>query len=187
MFRKGIGIILALLSLFLSGCSVDGPISEIDADGKLRLELVLPKSRYRENEAITCHAVLTYVGEKDTFTFLAGEPVVMFAIGGGEYFNGDYDLVQKEAYYPQKIEKNQPIEYPFQKYIGVHLGSVEKAVRFWKEFLAQEDLILAPGKYEIIASINYGLSPEDLPHYTANDLSSGNRLTVRHKIRVERN
>ncbi len=174
MLRKAIIIVAALILASLSGCSVDGPVSVTDQDENLSLELVLPKSRYREDEEITCKAVLTYVGDDQTFEFFTGDPLLKFAIGGGEYFNGDLDLVQRDVICPQKIEKGVPVEYPFKKYMGRHLDSDESAVKFWKEFLAQEQLILPPGKYEIIARVSYT---------SARDTSSV--LTVRHKIQVQ--
>lgn len=175
MFRKVIIIMAALILTSLSGCSVDGPVSVIDQDENLRLELVLPKSKYQKDEEITCKAILTYIAEGQTFEIFTGDPVVMFAIDGGEHFRGDLDLLQK-GLYAQKIEKDEPVEYPFKKYVGRHLGSDEDAVKFWKEFLAEQQLILPPGKYEILAKVNYRLSPKDrYPTF----------LTVKHKIRVQ--
>lgn len=174
MLRKAIIVVAALILTSLSGCCVDGPVSVIDQDQNLSLELLLPKSRYQKDEEITCKAVLTYVGEDQTFDFFTGDPAVKIAIGGGKYFKGELDLVQRDVIVSQKIEKGAPIEYPLKKYTGTHLKSDEDAVQFWKEFLAQEQFALPPGKYEIIAKISYT---------SAKDISSV--LTVKHKIQVQ--
>ncbi len=174
MLRRLIIMMTVLILASLSGCSVDGPVSVIDQDENLSLELVLPKSRYQKDEEIICKAVLTYIGEDQTFEFFTGDPAVMLAIDGGEYFNGDLDLIQRDVRLSRKIEKGAPVEYPLKKYAGIHLESDEDAVQFWKEFLEQEQLILPPGRYEIIAKISYT---------SAKDTSS--ILTVRHKIQVQ--
>ena len=175
MLRRVI-IIAVFLLTFLSGCSADGPVSVIDQDENLSLELVLPKSKYQEDEEIICKAVLTYIGEDQIFEFSTGDPAVMFAIDGGEYFKGDLDLIQRDVLLPRKIERSTPVEYPFKKYTGTHLDSDEDAVKFWRKFLAREQLVLAPGKYEIIAKVHYRpLSKDDNPSV----------LTVRHKIQVQ--
>ena len=174
MLRKLIIMMAAFILASLSGCSVDGPVSVIDQDENLSLELILPKSRYQKDEEIICKAVLSYIGEDQTFEFFTGDPTVKIAIGGGKYFKGELDLVQRDVIVSQKIEKGAPVEYPLKKYAGIHLESDEDAVRFWKEYLAQEQFTLPPGKYEIIAKISYT---------SAKDISSV--LTVRHKIQVQ--
>lgn len=57
-----------------------------DGEEQLRLELILSAREYKADEPIECKAVLSYVGEGKTLEFYTGDPVVMFAIGGGQFF-----------------------------------------------------------------------------------------------------
>ncbi len=104
MLRRVI-IIAVFLLTFLSGCSADGPVSVIDQDENLSLELVLPKSKYQEDEEIICKAVLTYIGEDQTFEFSTGDPAVMFAIDGGEYSRAILTLSRETCFFPKKSKE----------------------------------------------------------------------------------
>ena len=147
--------ILGVLIVF----SID-TVKEQTRDLPLQLEIELSDSVYRAGDPIDCKAILSYVGEENSFKFYSGEPVVMFAIGGDGYFNGELDLLNK-GMYCYSIERGTAIEYPFKKYIGNHFNSDENAVDFWREFSEEKDLVLKPGEYEIFARCSYSLNPGD--------------------------
>ncbi len=153
-------ILLLMLVVFmmpsLSACSKD-----TRRDRNLQLELVCSQSVYDSNEPIDCTAILSYIGEEDSFDFYTGDPAMMFAIGGGQYFNGQSDLLQLDVFNHFTIEKDHPIEFPFVKYMGFHLGRDQDAVDFWNEFLAKDEFLLEPGDYEIFAAVWYVLTPGD--------------------------
>jgi hypothetical protein len=86
-------------------------------DKNLQLALVFSKPVYNSHEPIICKAILSYIGEEAFFDFYSGKPVIMFAIEGDRYFNGQKDLLQK-GLYSCTIKKNYPLEYPFKKYKG---------------------------------------------------------------------
>lgn len=130
-------------------------IKESD-DEELQLELILSAEEYKASEPIECKAVLSYTGDEESFEFLSGNPVVMFAIDGGKYFDAERDLLNKGVD-PQIIYKDEPIEFPFEKYVGWHLNTDEAAVSFWENFLMDEELVLEPGEYEIFAQCWYML------------------------------
>lgn len=151
--------------------------SDTKANGskeKLQLELILSAREYKAGEPIECKAVLSYVGEGESFEFYSGDPIVMFAIGGGQHFNGEKDLLNK-GQYSQIIYKNEPIEFPFVKYVGWHLNTDEDAVSFWEDFLVDEELTLEPGEYEIFAQCSYALEPG----------SESTTITVSEKVTVK--
>lgn len=127
-----------------------------DGEEQLRLELILSAREYKADEPIECKAVLSYVGEGKTLEFYTGDPVVMFAIGGGQFFNGEKDLLNK-GQYSKTIRSGKPIEFPFKKYVGWHLNTDEAAVSFWENFLKDDELVLEPGEYEIFAQCAYAL------------------------------
>lgn len=139
----------------------------------LKLELVLSDTVYKANEPIECKAILSYVGSEESFQFYSGDPVIMFAIGGGEYFNGETDLLNK-GQRVITIQKNNPIESPFVKYQGWHLNSDAEAAAFWQSFLNEEDLVLEPGDYVIYAQCAYAL--EQGGEYTI--ITTSKRITV---------
>ncbi len=153
-------ILLLMLVVFLmpslSACSKD---TTVGRDRNLQLELVCSQSVYDSNEPIDCTAILSYIGEEDSLDFYTGDPAVMFAIGGGQYFNGQRDLLQRHSLNQHTIEKDHPIEYPFIKYMGTHSNKDQDAVDFWNEFLAKDEFLLEPGDYEIFAAISYMLTP----------------------------
>ena len=125
-------------------------------DEELQLELILSAEEYKAGEPIECKAVLSYTGEDECFEFLSGDPVVMFAIDGGKYFDAEKSLLNKGVD-PQIIYKDEPMEFPFKKYVGFHLNTDEEAVSFWENFLKDEELVLEPGEYEIFAQCWYVL------------------------------
>lgn len=129
-----------------------------DFNEMLQLELIMSDCVYEANTPIDCKAVLSYTGDEDFFHFYSGDPVIMFAIGGPGYFNGESDLLNKGAYL-YTINKDNPIECNFKKYIGNHLNTDEAAVDFWKRFVEEDDLLLDVGDYEIFAKCSYSLSP----------------------------
>lgn len=152
-------LVMLSIGMALTGCAKDVPnLKEYDGEERLQLELVLSDGEYKAGEPIECKAVLSYVGKEETFEFYSGDPVVMFAIGGGQYFNGEKDLLNK-GQYSQIIHKGEPIEFPFVKYVGWHLNTNEAAVKFWENFLMDEELVLEPGEYEFFAQCSYMLEP----------------------------
>ena len=58
------------------------------------------------------------------------------------------------------IEKDHPIEFPLEKYVGSHYNTDQDADDFWDEFMAEEEFLLEPGDYEVIANIMYTLTDE---------------------------
>lgn len=120
----------------------------------LQLELQMDKTSFSPNEPITCKAVLKYTGSESNYTFYSGEPIIMFSISGGEYFNGESDLINK-GIYKQTILKDEPIEVPFTSYIGWHLNSDQDAVDFWNSFSNNKELMLPAGEYVLMAKVIY--------------------------------
>lgn len=167
-------VVLSMVMTLIACTKVNSDTKANDSQEKLRLELILSAKEYKAGEPIECRAVLSYVGEGTSFEFYSGDPIVMFAIGGGQYFNGEKDLLNK-GQYPRIIYKNEPIEFPFVKYVGWHLNTDEGAVSFWKEFLMDEELVLEPGEYEIFAQCSYALEPG----------SESTTITVSEKVTVK--
>jgi len=175
LFRVGIPIMIVIILLIagkhlfavnwsISTVSNDANVVKHSSDDEgdeselLQLELILSHDEYKANTPIDCKAVLSYVGEADYFEFCSGEPLVMFAIAGGEYFKGELDLLNKGQCF-WKITKYEPIEVPFRKYKGWHLNTDKEAVLFWESFLVDEELKLEPGEYEIFARCVYASEP----------------------------
>lgn len=155
--RQFMCLVVLFMGVALIGCTKANPNpKEHDGEDQLRLELMISAGEYKADEPIECKAVLSYVGERETFEFYSGDPVVMFAIDGGQYFNGEKDLLNK-GQYSHIIHKGEPIEFSFVKYVGWHLNTNEAAVSFWKNFLMDEELVLEPGEYEIFARCSYML------------------------------
>lgn len=125
-------------------------------DNNLRLELMTSNEIYQSDEAIKCYVKLSYIGEENSFIFYSGSPVIMFALEGGEYFNGEWDLMNKglDRY---EIFKKEPVEYAFKKYMGNHLNTDTRAVDFWRNFMSSDELKLDPGEYKIFARVSYYL------------------------------
>lgn len=168
--------LICLLIAVMSGCLVSCTKRNMVSDDFLQLELILSDTEYAVGEPIECKAILTYIGKGDSFTFYPNDPIVKIVIGGGEYFNGEADLVSKDIILPTvTIYKDQPMEFPFVKYGGSYLGTDEKAAVFWEEFLAEEELLLEKGEYEMIA---YCLYNTELP-------GKWETLMVREKIIVQ--
>lgn len=141
-------ISLLLFMTFLFGslftcCGIKAP---------LHLELITDKTIYTANEPITCKAMLKYTGSENSYSFYSGDPIIMLSISGGEYFNGESDLINKGTY-KQTIQKNEPIEVPFTSYVGLHLDSDLNAVEFWNDFSKNQELILPSGEYELMAKV----------------------------------
>jgi len=158
--------------LFISACS-DGNLIAAQ-DKNLQLELVFSRSVYSSNEPIECKAILSYIGAEDSFDFYSGKPIVMFSIGGSQFFNGKTDLLQK-GLYSFTIQKDAPLEYPFSKYKGTHLNTDKDAIDFWNKFLAKDELLLEPGDYKIFAQVSYALTPGD----TSSTITVSKTITVK--------
>lgn len=164
LIKKGMILMVAMLLLMtcLSACANDN--STVEADNNLQLELVISKSEYASNEPIDCKAILSYVGNENSFSFHSGEPIVMFSIGGNKYFKGALDLINK-GFYLHTIEKEKPEEYLFSKNFGSYVSSDTEAAEFWRDFHSSNELLLDSGEYEIFAQVNYAITPGELNSY----------------------
>lgn len=146
----------------------------VNSKQELKLDLRLSDTVYDSDEPIEFDAVLTYAGQEDSFTFYSGEPVVMFAIEGGEFFRGEIDLINL-GMKKFTIPKNNPKVYPYRKTVGWHLNSDQDAVQFWKEFMETDELFLPPGTYIIWAQCAYMTEPGG----ECTIITTRNRITVK--------
>lgn len=183
MKRRTIVIYVLLFALvfLLTACSASQPVQALDQNEEFRLELVVADSKVKADEPIDCKAILTYVGEEESFqAYYMEEGIVMFALGGGEYFYGEMDLhtIQPGRGEKRVFYKDEPVEIPFYKRMLKNRylkNEDEAAAAFWKEYLAEPELMLERGKYEIIAEFAYGDEPTGAGEY----VSASVNITVR--------
>ena len=91
MKRRTIVLYLLLFAatLFLTAYSGSEAIYAQEQNEEFRLELVVANGRVKAGEPIDCKAILTYVGEEESFqAYYMEKGIVMFALGGGEYLRG---------------------------------------------------------------------------------------------------
>ncbi|MDD5018352.1 MAG: hypothetical protein PHO15_09665 [Eubacteriales bacterium] len=126
-------------------------------DSTFKLGIYTDKSAYEAGEAIACFATAEYIGWSDNATMHSSDPLVVFYITGGEYFNGDWAV--NDVLVTTTFEKGEAVTYDFEKSGGY--SADDPNADFWASYFAEEDLILPAGEYEITAMMDGDIAEGD--------------------------
>ncbi len=129
------------------------PVKSVAEGGSVRLELLLNKTTFKENEPIECYAVLKNISSRDRLTLYGTRQLVYFpikSISGNTLFNGEYPTTLELA--QTTLTKAKPLTFGFIK-SGSLSPDADKA--FAKEYFSTNTLKLPAGKYAISADMSY--------------------------------
>ncbi len=168
---------LALTVLVIVGSACTALIGDTEpasvSDGVFSLSVVTDKSEYAAGEAVSCHAILEYVGDANSITIYSGDPLVYFTVTGGR-FTGDYAI--SDVLMSTTFRKNEPVQFDFAKSGGYSADDEDAA--FWESWYAEPQLVLPAGEYTISATAD-GFFDENDYAGTKYTLTASRKITVK--------
>ena len=162
--KKILYILMAVLALVLMSACVPMQSEEVEettigktaVNDDFTLSIAADNSVYKANEAIICHAILTYIGE-EPITLLHSDPLVVFYIEGGN-FSGEW--ARQDSLNRTTFEQGQEMTVVYAKSGG--WSGDDPNEEFYKTFYADEELRLPAGQYMLTAQIEYSTDENDM-------------------------
>lgn len=162
--KKSLFILMAVFTLaMLVACAPmaseeieETTVGESAVNDDFTLSIAADNSVYKADEAIICHAILTYIGE-EPITLLHSDPLVVFYINGGIFKGGG---ARQDSLNRTTFEQNQEMTVDFVKSGG--WSGDDPNAEFFKSFYAEDELILPKGQYTLAVQIEYSTDENDM-------------------------
>lgn len=173
--RIALCLISALLAAAGAGCEVllGSQRNDLVNDSVLELRIYTDKDEYIAGEAVSCYAILEYVGGADSITIHSSNPLVYFTIQGS-VFKGDYAV--NDELITTMLIKGEPVRFDFVKSGGYSKNDPNAA--FWENWYSDPEVRLPTGEFTISATVS--------GHFDGSDMNSKPyTLTASKAIAVE--
>jgi hypothetical protein len=163
IWKKRIALCLIAAALAVAGAGCEALLgsqqNDLVNDSVLELRIHTDKDEYTAGEAVSCYAILEYVGGADSITIHSSNPLVYFTVKGS-IFKGDYAV--NDELITTTLIKGEPVRFDFVKSGGYSQSDPNAA--FWKNWFSDPEVRLPTGEFTISATVS--------GHFDGSDMSS---------------